>query len=81
MILQVIIFRAYTILLIYEFYETIMTGSVKATYKLAINIFDTYVWSTINIAKMIVFNYTCEELTTKVHKFTQNIIQLIITIK
>lgn len=73
MVLQVIIFLVYTIELIYEFYDAMI--NVKSTYELAINISDTYVWATINFVKMIVFNYICEGLCSKVHKFTQNTIQ------
>lgn len=70
MIMQAIVIQLYTIQLIFEFYEyNIVTRISDNTYKLTINFLNTYVWATIIIVKMIIFNYICEGLCTQVYLF------------
>lgn len=70
MILQTIVIQLYTIQLIFEFYEYNMVTKINNnTYKLTINSINTYVWFTVIIAKMIIFNYICEGLCTQVYLF------------
>lgn len=76
MLMQTIVFQLFTIQLIYEFYKyDLVTINDTSTYS-AINFLNTYFWATVIIVKMIVFNYICEELCTKVHIFIQNAITI-----
>lgn len=72
MVMQTVIFQVFAIQLIYEFYEYDLVTKISDTPTLAaINFLNTYAWAVVIIVKMIVFNYICEELCTKVYIFIQ----------
>jgi len=66
MVMQTIAFNILTVQLIKEIYNIIMKFNITSTYQTVINIFGSYIWITINVVKMIVFNLLCEEINGKV---------------
>ncbi|KAH0947028.1 Gr23 [Eciton burchellii] len=68
MVMQTIAFNILTVQLIKEIYNIIMKFNITSTYQTVINIFGSYIWITINVVKMIVFNLLCEEINGKANK-------------
>ena len=81
MVMQAIAFHVFTVQLVNEFYHTVTRLNSDTPNGVRVHIFIIFVWATTGIIKMIIFNYICEKVCTKVHMFiisTQTIFLYII---
>jgi len=71
MVMQAVAFHVFTVQIIYECYVIMTMIYEDFKYENLIDLFGIYLWITINIIKMIIFNYICEKVCIKVHIFTK----------
>jgi len=67
MVLQTTILQISTIQLVILLYDSVMMISTHSIYQIKIDILIILAWAINNIIKILVFNYVCEEICTKVH--------------
>lgn len=68
MVMQAVAFDVFTVQIIYECYAMMTVLYNDFTYGKLIDFSGIYLWITFNTVKMIVFNYICEGVCTKVYE-------------
>lgn len=68
MVMQAVAFHVFTVQIIYECYAITVILYNDFTYEKLIDFFGIYLWIAFNTVKMIVFNYICERVCTKVYR-------------
>lgn len=66
MIMQTAMIHILAIQLIVQFYDIIVMINMYTKYEIIIDILILFTWSTSNIIKIVIFNYVCEKICTKV---------------